>query len=113
MALPEKPSPSVVRDANGNSIVDGASELFGNETQDGFTALAAFDSMGQEVALKLSAFNQRVTPELNGVVEEIAADLSVDERSGAGFYTVRVSLPLGTEEVERPYPGAGHAAGVP
>ncbi|WP_032926036.1 HlyD family secretion protein [Mesorhizobium loti] len=49
--------------------------------------------MGQDVALKLSAFNQRVTPELNGVVNEISADLSVDERSGAGFYTVRVSLP--------------------
>lgn len=50
-------------------------------------------SLGQDVALKLSAFNQRVTPELNGVVNEISADLSVDERSGAGFYTVRVSLP--------------------
>lgn len=34
----------LVRDANGNSIVDGASELFGNETQDGFTALRTFDS---------------------------------------------------------------------
>ncbi|MBZ9757297.1 putative Ig domain-containing protein [Mesorhizobium sp. ESP6-5] len=34
----------LVRDANGNSVVDGASELFGNETQDGFTALSAFDS---------------------------------------------------------------------
>jgi HlyD family secretion protein len=49
--------------------------------------------LGQDVALKLSAFNQRVTPELNGVVAEISADLSVDERSGAGFYTVRVRLP--------------------
>ncbi|WP_136620092.1 MULTISPECIES: calcium-binding protein [Mesorhizobium] len=34
----------LVRDANGNSIVDGVSELFGNETQDGFTALRMFDS---------------------------------------------------------------------
>ncbi|BAB48494.1 HlyD family type I secretion periplasmic adaptor subunit [Mesorhizobium japonicum] len=50
-------------------------------------------SLGQDVALKLSAFNQRVTPELSGVVSEISADLSVDERSGASFYTVRVSLP--------------------
>ncbi len=50
-------------------------------------------SLGQDVALKLSAFNQRVTPELNGSVSEISADLSVDERSGAAFYTVRVSLP--------------------
>ncbi|MFC3321667.1 HlyD family type I secretion periplasmic adaptor subunit [Mesorhizobium cantuariense] len=50
-------------------------------------------SLGQDVALKLSAFNQRVTQELNGSVSEISADLSVDERSGAAFYTVRVSLP--------------------
>lgn len=50
-------------------------------------------SLDQDVALKLSAFNQRVTPELNGVVNEISADLSVDERSGAGFYAVRVNLP--------------------
>lgn len=50
-------------------------------------------SLGHDVALKLSAFNQRVTPELSGVVNEISADLSVDERRGAGFYTVRVSLP--------------------
>ncbi|TIP22636.1 MAG: HlyD family type I secretion periplasmic adaptor subunit [Mesorhizobium sp.] len=53
-------------------------------------------SLGQDVALKLSAFNQRVTQELNGSVSEISADLSVDERSGAAFYTVRVGLP-GTE----------------
>lgn len=50
-------------------------------------------SLGQDVTLKLSAFNQRVTQELNGSVSEISADLSVDERSGAAFYTVRVSLP--------------------
>lgn len=34
----------LVRDANGDSVVSGASELFGNETQDGFTALKSFDS---------------------------------------------------------------------
>ena len=34
-----------------------------------------------------------MTPELNGSVNEISADLSIDERSGAGFCTVRVSLP--------------------
>ncbi|MDX8503316.1 HlyD family type I secretion periplasmic adaptor subunit [Mesorhizobium sp. VK4C] len=47
---------------------------------------------GQEAGLKFSAFNQRVTPELNGNVSEIAADLSLDERSGAGFYTVRIGI---------------------
>ncbi|TJW10905.1 MAG: HlyD family type I secretion periplasmic adaptor subunit [Mesorhizobium sp.] len=48
---------------------------------------------GQGATLRLSAFNQRITPELNGVVSEISPDLSIDERSGASFYTVRVSLP--------------------
>ncbi|BCM17505.1 HlyD family type I secretion periplasmic adaptor subunit [Mesorhizobium sp. J8] len=48
--------------------------------------------LGQEAGLKFSAFNQRVTPELNGNVKEIAADLSLDERSGAGFYSVRIGI---------------------
>ncbi|CAN7649806.1 HlyD family type I secretion periplasmic adaptor subunit [Mesorhizobium sp. LjNodule214] len=48
---------------------------------------------GQGAALRLSAFNQRTTPELNGTVGKISADLSIDERSGAGFYTVHVVLP--------------------
>ncbi|MER9837813.1 HlyD family type I secretion periplasmic adaptor subunit [Mesorhizobium sp. M0145] len=47
----------------------------------------------QSATLRLSAFNQRTTPELNGVVSEISPDLSIDERNGASFYTVRVSLP--------------------
>ncbi|MEP6563630.1 MAG: HlyD family type I secretion periplasmic adaptor subunit [Mesorhizobium sp.] len=50
-------------------------------------------TLGQSATLRLSAFNQRTTPELNGAVGEISPDLTVDERSGAGFYTVRVSLP--------------------
>ncbi|TKB87577.1 MAG: HlyD family type I secretion periplasmic adaptor subunit, partial [Mesorhizobium sp.] len=47
----------------------------------------------QSATLRLSAFNQRITPELNGVVSEISPDLSIDERSGTSFYTVRVTLP--------------------
>ncbi|TIO09522.1 MAG: HlyD family type I secretion periplasmic adaptor subunit [Mesorhizobium sp.] len=47
----------------------------------------------QSATLRLSAFNQRITPELDGVVREISPDLSIDEQSGAGFYTVRLSLP--------------------
>jgi hypothetical protein len=34
----------LVRDSNGNGIVDGANELFGDATIDGFTALATIDS---------------------------------------------------------------------
>ncbi|GLS40875.1 HlyD family type I secretion periplasmic adaptor subunit [Mesorhizobium tianshanense] len=47
----------------------------------------------QNATLRLSAFNQRITPELDGVVREISPDLSIDEQSGASFYTVRLSLP--------------------
>ncbi|TPK88664.1 MULTISPECIES: HlyD family type I secretion periplasmic adaptor subunit [unclassified Mesorhizobium] len=67
-------------------------------------------SLGQVAALRFSAFNQRTTPELNGRVSEISADLSVDERSGAGFYTVRVSLPR--TELAR-LKGLTLAAGMP
>lgn len=36
----------LVRDANGNGIADGASELFGSSTQDGFAVLETFDTNG-------------------------------------------------------------------
>ncbi|MEI8699742.1 HlyD family type I secretion periplasmic adaptor subunit [Mesorhizobium sp. ISC15] len=48
---------------------------------------------GQSATLRLSAFNQQTTPELNGVVGKISADLNFDEKTGAGFYTVHVVLP--------------------
>lgn len=55
--------------------------------------------LGQGATLRLSAFNQRTTPELNGTVSKISADLSIDERSGVSFYTVHVVLPR--EELAR------------
>jgi HlyD family secretion protein len=48
---------------------------------------------GQGATLRLSAFNQQTTPELNGAVSKISADLNVDEKTGTGFYTVHVALP--------------------
>lgn len=50
---------------------------------------------GQPAILRLSAFNQQTTPELTGVLEKVSPDLSVDERTGAAFYTARISLPTG------------------
>src|SRR4051812_29545841 len=44
-------------------------------------------------ALRFSAFNQRTTPELNGELSRISADLSSDQRTGANYYTVRITLP--------------------
>ena len=48
---------------------------------------------GLDTVLRLSAFNQRTTPELKGKVSLIAANLVTDERTGAAHYPVRITLP--------------------
>jgi len=55
--------------------------------------------IGQKTLLRLSAFNQRTTPELNGVVTRVSPDVTTDQRTGQSYYTIRVSLPV--EEVAR------------
>lgn len=55
--------------------------------------------VGQGAVLRLSAFNQQTTPELNGTVDRVAADLVTDQRTGVSHYTVRIALP--PREVER------------
>ncbi|WP_167406803.1 HlyD family type I secretion periplasmic adaptor subunit [Bradyrhizobium forestalis] len=55
--------------------------------------------IGQKTLLRLSAFNQRTTPELNGVVSRVSPDVTTDQRTGQGYYTIRVSMPA--EEVAR------------
>jgi len=55
--------------------------------------------VGQKTLLRLSAFNQRTTPELNGVVTRVSPDVTTDQRTGQSYYTIRVSLP--PEEVAR------------
>jgi len=49
--------------------------------------------LGQRAVLRLTAFNQRTTPELNGEVSRIAADVSQDQKTGQSFYTARIALP--------------------
>jgi HlyD family secretion protein len=53
----------------------------------------------QRAVLRLSAFNQRTTPELNGRVSVVSADISSDPKTAATFYTVRIAMP--DEEVAR------------
>jgi len=48
--------------------------------------------------LRMTAFNLRTTPELNGFVSRIAADLTTDERSGQSYYLVRVAIPQAEKE---------------
>jgi HlyD family secretion protein len=55
--------------------------------------------IGQKTLLRLSAFNQRTTPELNGVVSRVSPDVTTDQRTGQTYYTIRVSMP--PEEVAR------------
>ena len=50
-------------------------------------------SVGQPVSLRFPAFNQRITPELNGRVETVSADLATDQRSGQSYYIVRARVP--------------------
>lgn len=54
---------------------------------------------GQEAAVRLSAFNMTTTPELTGVLRNVAPDLTVDQRTGASHYTAYVTLPK--EQVAR------------
>ncbi len=49
--------------------------------------------LGQHALVRLSAFNQRTTPEIQGIVTRISADLTKDQQTGAQYYVVRVSLP--------------------
>src|SRR5664280_2224891 len=55
--------------------------------------------IGQKTLLRLSAFNQRTTPELNGVVTRVSPDVTTDQRTGQSYYTIRVSMP--PEELAR------------
>ena len=55
--------------------------------------------IGQKTLLRLSAFNQRTTPELNGLVSRVSPDVTTDQRTGQSYYTIRVSMP--PEEIAR------------
>jgi HlyD family secretion protein len=48
--------------------------------------------LGQPAALRFTAFNQHTTPEIDGFVSRISADVLTDQRSGANYYTVRIAV---------------------
>jgi HlyD family secretion protein len=50
---------------------------------------------GQRAVLRFTAFNQRTTPEVNGEVSLVSPDVTEDAKTGASFYTVRITLPEG------------------
>jgi len=48
--------------------------------------------VGQSAVLRFTAFNARTTPELNGTVMLVSADITQDQRSGQNYYTLRVAV---------------------
>jgi HlyD family secretion protein len=55
--------------------------------------------VGQSAGLRFSAFNQRTTPEINGVITRISADVSREEKSALSYYTARIGIT--PEEIAR------------
>lgn len=49
--------------------------------------------------LRFSAFDQRTTPEIDGTLALVSADLSTDPRTGASYYTARIMI--SAEEIAR------------
>lgn len=48
--------------------------------------------VGQTAALHFTAFNRRTTPELAGVLAQISPDVTRDPRTGASYYTARITI---------------------
>jgi HlyD family secretion protein len=49
--------------------------------------------IGQSAMMRFSAFNQRTTPEVMGVLQRISADLATDQRTGMSYYVARIEIP--------------------
>lgn len=49
--------------------------------------------LDQKAVLRFAAFNQRVTPEIGGMVSRISADVSQDTKTGMSYYTARIRVP--------------------
>jgi HlyD family secretion protein len=48
---------------------------------------------GQTARIRFSAFDQRTTPEIAGTLNIISPDVTTDPRTGATYYTVKISIP--------------------
>jgi HlyD family secretion protein len=51
--------------------------------------------LGQETRIRFSAFNQRTTPEVTGVVFRIAGDLIKEQQTGLAFYSAGIRVDPG------------------
>jgi HlyD family secretion protein len=66
--------------------------------------------VGQKAFTRFPAFNQRVTPEVAGLVTYVSADVSRDQQSNTSYFTVRVTLP---DEERRRLAGLQLVSGMP
>lgn len=48
--------------------------------------------VGQPATLRFTNFNQRTTPEINGEVTRVGADVSREDQSSAPYYVVRIAI---------------------
>ena len=48
--------------------------------------------VGQTATMRFAAFNQKTTPELDGEVSVVSADITQEQRTGTSYYTARVLL---------------------
>ena len=64
---------------------------------------------GQPALVRLTAFNQRTTPEIRGTVQRVAADITRDAQTGQSYFVARVALQeadlAGIGGVEKLVPG--------
>jgi len=66
--------------------------------------------LGQRALLRFSAFDQRSTPELDGEVARIGADVTQDEKKNESYYSVRIHV---SDEELRRLDGLRLIAGMP
>src|SRR5262249_40369000 len=64
---------------------------------------------GQSASMRFTAFNQRTTPQVEGEVSYVSADLSRDEKN-TSYYTVRITL---SEDERRRLNGFTLISGMP
>ena len=48
--------------------------------------------LGQKAVMRFAAFNARTTPEIDGVVMRVSADVTADQKTGQSYYTARIRL---------------------
>jgi len=55
--------------------------------------------VGMPARTKFVALKSRSTPDLNGIVEDVSADVIIDEKTGESFYMAKITIPA--EELSR------------